>query len=671
MATVRTEFPRKIHVLRDVFIPMKDGVKLAAQIWLPVDADKDPVPAILEYLPYRKRDGTTERDARTHPYYAGFGYAGVRVDIRGTGDSEGTLYGEYTAQEQDDAVEVIAWLAKQTWCSGTVGMIGISWGGFNGLQVAARRPKALKAVVSLCSTDDRYADDIHAMGGCLLVDKVAWGSTMFSILCTPPDPQLVGERWRQMWIDRMGDHALWLMEWHENQRRGALYKHGSVCEDYKAIKAAVYLVGGWADGYSNPIFRMLKGLKCPKKALIGPWAHKYPHFALPGPQIGFLRETLRWWDQWLKGKETGIMEEPMMRAWLQHAAPPSRHYAERPGHWVAEEAWPSKRIKPQKMKFGAGTLGGKTADLALAINSPMTLGQAAGKWCPYGLEPDQADDQRIEAGGSLVFDTAPLAEAVEMLGAPVAVLEVSADKPVAMVAAVLSDIHPDGAATRVSYGLMNLTHRESHEHPTPITPGERYTVRLQLNEAGQRFEKGHRIRLAISSNYWPIAWPMPEKATITVHTARSRLELPARPEHGADKTLKPFLPPESSAPIKETELRHGSSRWWIEQDQWTGLLHHKRENDDGLGRLDEIAWTHGGKADRIYSIHPNDPDSAVAEFHTEKEFGRDNVSMQAKTHVRMTVSAQTFDIEGSVEAFENGTSIHKRSWKKKIPRDLC
>ncbi len=155
MQTVTT-FPRQVKEIENIWIPLSDGVKLAARLWMPEDAEKKPVPAILEYLPYRKRDGTTVRDALTHPYFAGHGYAAIRVDMRGNGDSEGLMFDEYTKQEQDDALEVIALAAQQKWCSGSVGMIGISWGGFNGLQVAARKPPALKAVVTLCSTDDRY-----------------------------------------------------------------------------------------------------------------------------------------------------------------------------------------------------------------------------------------------------------------------------------------------------------------------------------------------------------------------------------------------------------------------------------------------------------------------------------------------------------------------------------
>jgi len=161
----RTDFPRRVRVVENDWIPLSDGTRLAAKLWLPEDAEEDPVPAILEYLPYRKRDATAHRDSIRHPYVAGHGYAIARVDIRGTGDSDGIILDEYLPQEQEDAVEVLAWLAAQPWCTGSLGMFGISWGGFNGLQVAARRPPGLKAIITVGSTDDRYADDVHYNGG--------------------------------------------------------------------------------------------------------------------------------------------------------------------------------------------------------------------------------------------------------------------------------------------------------------------------------------------------------------------------------------------------------------------------------------------------------------------------------------------------------------------------
>jgi hypothetical protein len=666
----RTEFPRRIRVVEHALIPLSDGVTLSAMIWLPDDAEQHPVPAILEYLPYRKRDGTAERDALNHPYFAGHGYASVRVDMRGSGDSEGVLKGEYLCEEQDDALEILAWIAAQPWCTGKIGMIGISWGGFNGLQVAARRPPELKAVISLCSTDDRYADDIHFMGGALLVDKLAWGSTMFAINATPPDPALVGEKWRDMWMGRLEGSGFWLEEWHRRQRRDDFYKHGSIAEDYGAIECPVYLVGGWVDGYTNPIFRMLDKLSCPKKGLVGPWAHKYPNFALPGPQIGFLQEALRWWDFWLKGIETGIMDEPVLRAWVQEPARPSPFNKEKPGRWVAEETWPSPRIEPVKLSLSDGKLLGRGGEEgSLTISSPQTVGMAAGKWCPYGLDADQPGDQRDEFGGSLCFDTEPFAEAVDFLGAPVLDLEVASDRPDGLLAATLSEVFPDGAATRLTYGILNLTHRDGHEELKPLEPGRSYKVRLQLNEFGQRVGAGNRLRLAISTSYWPIVWPSRAAVTLTVMTGRSSLSLPTRPPNEADGQLRPFEPAENAPALQQSVLRPGESRIEVRKDLRSGRVVTERYQDDGRVRIDEYGWEHGSSAHRLYSIKPDDPLSPDVRIHWRKEFGREGfaVSIDARTHMRVT--ADEFLISGKLEAFEGEEQVFSREWDCRIPRD--
>ena len=305
---IRSDLPRPVRELENVWIPMADGTRLAARVWLPEDSEVEPVPAILEYIPYRKNDWTWLRDSTMHPYFAGHGYACVRVDLRGAGDSDGILLDEYLEQEQDDGVEALAWIAAQPWCTGAVGMFGISWGGFNGLQVAARRPPALKTVITLCSTDDRYADDVHYMGGCVLgVDMLPWAAAMHVWNGTPPDPANVGGDWREIWLRRLKETPPYIEAWLAHQRRDAYWQHGSVCEDFSAIECPVYAIGGWVDGYSNAILRLLEGLPGMSKGLIGTWGHGFPHDAFPGPQIGFLQECLRWWDRWLKGEENGVL----------------------------------------------------------------------------------------------------------------------------------------------------------------------------------------------------------------------------------------------------------------------------------------------------------------------------------------------------------------------------
>jgi putative CocE/NonD family hydrolase len=329
-----------IEVIENVFIPLKDGTRLAARLWLPKE-ELRPAPAALEYIPYRKRDGTRGRDEPMHSYFAAHGYASVRVDIRGSGDSDGRLDDEYLKLEQDDALETIAWIAAQDWCDGAVAIIGKSWGGFNALQIAARRPPALKAIIPVCFTDDRYADDVHYMGGCLLNANVWWGATMLAYQARPPDPRIVGERWRTMWRDRIESMPFWPALWLRHQWRDAYWKHGSVCEDWSAIDVPTLAIGGWADGYSNAVSRLVANIKTPALGIVGPWAHLYPHDGAPGPAIGFLQEVVRFLDHWLRGRETGVMRAPKLRAYIEEWSEPSPWRDPAPGRWVGEASWPS------------------------------------------------------------------------------------------------------------------------------------------------------------------------------------------------------------------------------------------------------------------------------------------------------------------------------------------
>ncbi len=666
-----TEFPRRVREIENIFIPLSDGCRLAARIFLPEDAEADPVPAILEFLPYRKRDGTAERDALTHPYFAGYGYAGVRVDMRGSGESDGLLEDEYIKQEQDDCLEVIAWLAKQSWCTGAVGMMGISWGGFNGLQVAARRPPALKAVITICSTDDRYADDIHYMGGALLNANLGWASTMFAYMSRPPDPALVGERWRELWLARLRQTPLLVEKWLRHQRRDAYWKHASVCEDLGRIACPVYAIGGWADGYTNAIPRLLAGLKVPCKGLIGPWAHKYPHFALPGPAAGFLQDALRWWDKWLKGVETGIMDEPTLRAWILDSVRPQTWYAERPGRWVAESAWPAPGIRQQRLFLGDQGLAERAGpERPFLLSSPESTGSHAGTWCPHGLAPDEPGDQREEDAKSLVFDTEPLPARLEILGAPVVELEISADRPEAKLAVRLCDVHPDGASTRVSYGILNLTHRESHEHPTPLEPGRRYKVRIQLNDIGYAFPPGHRVRVAVSNTYWPITWPTRERAAIMLFSGVSSILLPVRAPKPADEALAPLPPVQSAQPERRTTLRAGRTERLIERDIATGETVHRLVDDSGDVRIDanglEVCTVKASE----YRIRDEDPLSAVAEARWTQTVGRGAWRTRTETWTRMTATPDAFLIHATLDAYEGDARVWSQNWDCAVPRDL-
>jgi len=667
------EFPRDVREIENTFIPLADGVQLAARIWMPEDALEKPVPAILEFLPYRKRDGTSERDALTHPYYAGHGYACVRVDMRGSGESDGILEDEYLKIEQDNALEVLQWITAQPWCSGNTGIIGISWGGFNGLQIAARRPPSLKAIVTIASTDDRYSDDIHYMGGVMINDNMSWGATMFAFNSRPPDPAIVGDRWRELWMARLEANDPWALNWLEHQRRDGFWQHGSVCEHYDDIECAVYAVGGWADGYSNAVPRLLANLKSPCKGLVGPWAHKYPHFARPGPRIGFLQETLRWWDHWLKGENTGIMEEPQYRVWMQDSVEPLPYYADRSGRWVAEPVWPSSRIQSREWILNYGALSdAPQPPQSLLIQTPQNTGARQGEWCAHGLDPDGPTDQREDDGNAVIFDSEFLDAPLEILGAPVLHLRLSSDKPNAFIVARLNDVAPDGASTRVTYGVLNLTHRNDHEHPEALVPGETYEIHLQLNDIAHAFKAGHRIRISLSNTLWPLLWPSPEPVALTLESGSSHLSLPVRTDCSGDGDLTAFESPESAIPQSAQELRPESFLREIERDEANGITRLHVESDTGMVSLTELDWEHGSVSRQFYEITDGEPNSNKEHLHWTMRFRRLDAALDVRTETHSTLQSTSteFHFSASLEAFEGEDRVYFREWERKFPRDL-
>ena len=662
----------RVDVTEHFFIPLGDGTRLAARLWRPVGAEK--VPAVLEYIPYRKRDGTRGRDEPMHHYFAAHGYAALRVDLRGSGESDGLLEDEYTARELADGVEVIAWIARQAWCSGAVGLMGKSWGGFNALQIAALRPPALKAIITVCSTDDRYADDVHYMGGCVLNDNLWWGGVMLAYQARPADPALVGEGWRAQWKERLETMPFWPALWLRHQRRDAYWRHGSVCEDFSAIACPVLAVGGWGDAYTNAVPRLLAGLDVPRRGLIGPWAHLYPQDGKPGPAIGFLQEAVRWWDHWLRGHDAGIMDEPMLRAYVEDWSPPATWRDPAPGRWVGEASWPSPRLLPTRLHITeAGLRAAPGPHAALAFRSPHWTGAASGEWMGFGMPGEMPADQRIDDGLSLVFDGEMLGAPVALLGAPEIEVQVSSDKPVAQLVARLCDVAPDGASRRISYGVLNLTHRDSHAEPQSLEPGRFYRVRLKLNDCGYAVPAGHRLRLALSTAYWPLLWPAPEAATLTLSTEGAALVLPVRPPDEGDAALR-FAAveqgPQAPASTAESGLPPGRKIRETSLDLLTGISRYVADVGGGGTRYDEIDTVVDHRLKRALTISADDPLSAVATMTQSYALGREGWRIRIEATVEMTASADHFRLTGTLQAYENDALATMRRWDETIPRDL-
>ncbi|MDQ0763130.1 CocE/NonD family hydrolase [Streptomyces canus] len=659
---IRTSFPYET-THHDVRIPLPDGTLLYARVWRPLTSE--PVPAILEYLPYRLTDWTAPRDWQRHPWYAGHGYASVRVDVRGHGNSGGVPGDEYSATELADGVEVVNWLAAQPWCDGRVGMFGISWGGFNSLQIAALSPEPLKAVVTVCSTDDRYDNDVHYMGGSVLaVDMHAWAATMLAFVSRPPDPLHVGDAWRDMWLGRLEQVDPFIHTWLDHQTRDAYWRHGSVCEDYGAIDAAILAVGGWHDPYRDTVLRLVEHLPVERvRGLIGPWSHQYPDRGLPpGPAIGFLQETLRWWDQHLKDVDTGVMREPLLRAYVSDSHAPATVYDTLPGRWVGEPTWPSPNVTT--VSYG---LQGP----AVLVRSPQHTGVDAGRFFPFGNDADLPPDQREEDARSACFEFA-VGEETWVLGRPRVRLRVTSEVSRGQVVARLCDVAPDGSSTLVTRGVLNLSARHGRDRAVPWEPGATQEVSFELNGIGHAFPPGHRIRLAVSSAYWPWIWPQPgSQAGFTLEPAGSFLELPVRAREASSDIA--FEEPEQSEPLgvshpatfdeprpERLVVRDvAKGEWRLEVDPRYGGT---RVYPDGLEFAEDALET--------YTIDENDPLSARTRSDWSIRLHRPELAWEAtvRTRSEITCDGTDFHTSNEVVCTDGGEVVFHRTWEKRIPR---
>lgn len=662
--------PRPFTTIENQWITLKDGTRLAARIWMPDGADADPVPAVFEFLPYRKRDGTSLRDESTYPVFAAAGIAGVRVDIRGSGESDGVIDGEYTELELANACELIAWIAAQPWSNGSVGMMGISWGGFNCLQVAALRPPALKAVISIASTTDRYNDDIHYKNGCHLSAQLSWAATMLGYQSRPPDPALVGEGWRDMWMERLHNEPFFMEEWLAHQRRDDFWKRGSIAEDFSAVAVPALVIAGWADGYRNTPLLAVEGMPDRAKAMIGPWIHKYPHFAWPKPRADFHGEAIAWWNRWLRGEETGVEAIPQMRAYILDGVKPAPRRDADPGFWVAKNSWD----RPAMRALHVNEAGSLTEGLPPAgppkpvyLRSPLDTGTASGEW--FTLKPDAelAGDQRGDDAGSLTFETAPLSDAVDLLGRPELSLSLSCEADLANLCARLVNIHPDGSAFRVSFGVINLAHRDGNRDPRPMERGKPTRIRLLLDACGYRFRPGHRIRLSLSTAYWPTILPPPVDPGLSIDTASLHLGLPLLGDHQRIEVKQPDNPdplpkyiqhaPSDTQRRVVRDLAANRTRYQVLED--TGLAEHP---GTGLStrQVREETW----------SIAPDDPLSSEGMSTWTCDMQRPGWFVRTVSTARITCTQTHWIISASVVAYEGEAKVFEKIFPEKlIPRD--
>ncbi|MGK3942369.1 CocE/NonD family hydrolase [Streptomyces caeruleatus] len=667
---IRTSFPfETTH--EDVRVPLADGTLLYARVWRPLT--HEPVPAILEYLPSRLTDWTAPRDWQRHPWYAGHGYASVRVDVRGHGNSGGVPGEECSAAELADGVELVEWLAAQPWCDGRVGMLGIAWGARTALRIAALAPEPLKAVVAVCADGDRHGNEGRRGGGCVLAaDTHAWAATMLAFACRPPDPLHVGDAWREMWLTRLEGVVPFVHTLLDHRAGTPHGPSGGAGGDLGAIDAAVLAVGGRHDPCHATVLTLVEHLPSARvRGILGPWCHRYPDRGRPpGPATGFLTETLRWWDQHLRGIDTGVMREPLLRAHVTDSHPPATVYGPLPGRWVGEPSWPS----PNVTTVAYGLQG-----TPVLVRSPQHTGVDAGRFLPVGNDADLPPDQREEDARSACFEFA-VGEETWVLGRPRVRLRLTSEVPRGQVVARLCDVAPDGSSTLVTRGVLDLAARQGLDRAVPWEPGSTQEVAVELDGVGHAFRAGHHIRLAVSSAYWPWVWPQPgSQAGFVVDPAGSFLELPVRaretgfdlalddPERSAPLGVTPGAAADGWSPATLDEPRPerlvvrdvAKGAWRLEVDPRLGGT---RVYPDGLECVEEALET--------YTIDEQDPLSARTRSDWSIRLHRPELAWDVTVRSRSEIACEGTDFRTSDEVVctAGGEVVFHRTWEKRIPR---
>ena len=644
----------------DEWVEVRDGIRLSISIWLP-DGELGPQPCILEALPYRKDDMTSSYRPEYVRLSRDYGYAVARLDVRGTGSSEGWAVDEYPESEQQDLADVIAWIAHQPWCNGNVGMYGTSYSAFNSLQMAAERPPALKAVLAIYGSDDRYTDDVHWMGGTRrLLDLVDYCHYMTPMNALPPVPAVWATRpvvdgekardWRAEWLARVDENQPWLLTWLSHQLNDEYWRHGSIRPDYSRIAVPVMIVAGWADGYRNNSFRTAAALReagVAHRLLIGPWSHMSTETSLPGPRIDLVPEMARWWDRWLRGIENGAEDEPTAIWYVRRPHTPAPDLDTVPGEWRAEE-WPSPRSGTREL-----TLLGRRAYPVVPDVGTSAWISCAGH-LPYG----QPLDQRHDDADSLTWDFD--AVGVELAGHPLLRLTIAADAPSASLSAKLCSLAPDGTSTLITRAALDLSRRNGLDTVEALVPGEPYDIELELEAAAWKFDRGHRLRLSIAGADWPNTLAPP--APVTLDVRGGTLVLPVM-EEPSPYPAPTFVPGGDVDPEEADGVT-----WRVERDvlrrETACVVDHGSTYDTPYGSATEHYWG------RVSVDTVTFEQRAQAEVTFTLQFDEPGVEVVCRSRLDVHINGTEYALHTDLECLEDGKPLAERRWRRIFPREL-
>ena len=638
---------------------MDDGVRLAARIWMPVAAAGS-YPAILEFIPYRKQDLVRARDERTHPWLAAHGFVCLRVDMRGSGDSEGEMPDMYCDREIEDARQLIEWIAAQPWCSGRVGMFGTSWGGTASLQAAVDAPEPLKAVLANCATWDRFEDDIHWMGGCLLTDSFEWGATLPAILACPPDAETVGEDWLGQWRRRLESLSFPLEQWVRHRFRGEYWRRGSVRFASERLGCPVLAIGGWSDRYSNAVMPLVEARSDNCWGIVGPWGHSYPDQGEPGPAAGFQQIALAWWNHWLRNDRPGDLAWPRTRLWLRRFDPPQNRLTRRNGSWAALSGPGGGNGRGMVLDSDNAGAGASADSGWFAVPYDLRHGECAGDTGYFGRHGGLPLDQAADDDRSLRFESEPLESEFKLIGSAKLGARIKRDRQAAQLVCRLCEVDAQGRSNLVVRGILNLALDAMMDGPAPLSAAASEMVWIQLPVTAYRFARGHRIRLAVAASYWPLVFPTARDPGMRLQEG-AQLFLPttnALATDGAGRFPDPLdLPPEKSwTACSEPAMRR------TQNGVTAGGAVTAWSQKSAAVRFTKMEKTVSQRTEARFDAAPGDSSGPQCEFGHTIEIERPDGKAVITSRLAASGANDAIKVRGTLKANWNGTALLRRPW---------
>ncbi|MCC6771468.1 MAG: CocE/NonD family hydrolase [Gemmatimonadaceae bacterium] len=650
--------PTHDFVVERTVLTMPDGVPLATTLFRPLPRRAgERFPALLELLPYRKDDSFYRRDYPLHSYFACRGFVSARVDVRGTGGSGGRLpLREYSDDELTDATEVIAQLAARDDVNGAVGMWGISWGGFNAIQTAMRAPPALRAILALHSSDDLYGDDVRYFDGALHLDPYALQIDHENGLPRTPDYPLDSA----YFADRF-DQRPWLLTYLAQPVDGPFWRDGSLRFHPERLRVPAYLIGGLADGYRDTPLRVLSAARAPVKVEIGPWAHDWPDNGTPGPNYEWRSRAVRWWRHWLAGDDTGLLREPNVLLFVRDAVAPGPH--EQLAGAFRFVSWPPVADRATILYARSGRRLERAPGSESVVDSlphVAGLGSAVGVW--WGDAPgDLADDDRR----ALTYDTAPLAEGLQLVGFPTVHLRARSAMERVAWSVRLEDVFPDGRVALVAGRVLNGALTADRIARAPDDTPRVVDTTLTLHFTTWTFPPGHRLRISVSHAQFPMAWPTPYRGRSLVYAGVGgmTLTLPS-----ATPLPVPVSLPEPVARDPRPDasmLEQLDSPPTFHRDPRTGAVRYSLANASsqrlGATRIDYQEQVR-------YDANERDPARAGWDATASHDIRIGTRRVQLHTSMRVRSSIDSLYVQVQRRVSQNGRVVRQRTWREVLPR---